>query len=367
MERTKKAASKRTGAQGFQSAAGRIAAQMDDIEDGELPMVKLGDASIAAPFTSRMPSIRGCVDIIRQGRCTLVTTLQMYQILALNCLISAYSLSVLYLDGVKYGDYQMTCIGILMSISFVTISRSKPLRRLSPERPFASIFHPALFVSMIGQFLLHLAGMMWAVAEAKRHLPEDYTPDLMGKFKPNMLNTVVFLVTAIQQVSVFVVNLKGPPFMTGLDDNTPLLYSLMVTFAFTGVCATELSPQLNKFLKLVPFPSAAFRNQVLLVLAGDVGLAFLWDRLCLGLFAPHILKASFRSFRMNVEGVKLARALFWVAVIFYFLSSVDWDEVEAEMERMEEEAAPAEAAGAPAGDAPAAEAEVGADGELNLF
>lgn len=60
-----------------------------------------------------MPSIRSCVDIVRQGRCTLVTSIQMYQILALNCLISAYSLSVLYLDGVKYGDTQMTAMGML--------------------------------------------------------------------------------------------------------------------------------------------------------------------------------------------------------------------------------------------------------------
>jgi cation-transporting ATPase 13A1 len=40
-----------------------------------------------------MPSIRSTVDIIRQGRATLLSTLQMYQILALNCLISSYSLS----------------------------------------------------------------------------------------------------------------------------------------------------------------------------------------------------------------------------------------------------------------------------------
>lgn len=73
------------------------------------------------------------------------------QILALNCLISAYSLSVLYLDGVKYGDRQMTALGMLMSVSFVTISRSKPLDKLSPVRPITSFFHPALFFSILGQ------------------------------------------------------------------------------------------------------------------------------------------------------------------------------------------------------------------------
>lgn len=62
---------------GIEGSAAAMAAQLEDMETSDLPMVKIGDASIAAPFTSKMPSIRSCVDIVRQGRCTLVSSIQM--------------------------------------------------------------------------------------------------------------------------------------------------------------------------------------------------------------------------------------------------------------------------------------------------
>ena len=62
---------------GVEGQAANLTAQLEGLELEDIPMVKLGDASIAAPFTSKMPSIKSCVDIVRQGRCTLVTSMQM--------------------------------------------------------------------------------------------------------------------------------------------------------------------------------------------------------------------------------------------------------------------------------------------------
>jgi manganese-transporting P-type ATPase len=65
---------------GVAGSAASLAGQLDELGNTGLPMIKLGDASIAAPFTSKMPSIRNCVDIVRQGRCTLVSSMQMVSV-----------------------------------------------------------------------------------------------------------------------------------------------------------------------------------------------------------------------------------------------------------------------------------------------
>lgn len=264
----------------------------DVLEEGELPMIKLGDASIAAPFTSKIPSIRSTLDIIRQGRCTLVTTLQMYQILALNCLISSYSLSVLYLDGIKYGDTQMTFLGILMAISFISISYARPLEKLSSVRPLNSIFHPAMFFSLLGQFVIHLTCMMYSLSITKPYLPPDYKPKLDGEFEPNLINTVVFLVSAIQQVSVFAVNYKGRPFMQGIQENKALRFSLSAIAFGAFLCAMEFVPEFNAYIQLVKFPDEEFQYTILFILFINIALCYFLDRLLVRIFAPQLLAAN---------------------------------------------------------------------------
>lgn len=260
-----------------------------------------------------------------------------YQILALNCLISSYSLSVLYLDGVKYGDVQMTAMGVLMSISFMSVSRSKPLDKLSSVRPLTSIFHPSLFISLLGQFSVHLFTMIIAVRAAKEHLPEDYAVDLDGEFKPGIVNSVVFLISSVQQVTVFVVNLQGRPFMNGLTENRPLLWSLVATFILTFMFASESVPSLNKYFQLVSFPDEDFRDYILKILIADVVVSMILDRLMKLIFCPKILFASIEG-TTSKDVLGLGKTIGIILSLMYMIlgNEEQWEEMMREEGRLDE-------------------------------
>lgn len=127
------------------------------------------------------------------------------QILALNCLTSAYMLSALYLKGVKQGDGQMTVLGLAISTLFYCASRSRPLRRLSAARPPARIFGLQACVSVLGQFAANLAALLAVTRLCEGHVSSE-DPSVMpdGPFRPNAFNSAVFLLSSVMQVCVWV-------------------------------------------------------------------------------------------------------------------------------------------------------------------
>ncbi|KAH8882959.1 hypothetical protein GQ53DRAFT_847280 [Thozetella sp. PMI_491] len=224
-----------------------------EMDDGEPPSLKLGDASVAAPFTSKLRNVVAIPNIIRQGRCTLVATIQMYKILALNCLISAYSLSVLYLEGIKFGDGQITISGMLMSVCFLSISRARTVEGLSKERPQPNIFNFYIVGSILGQFAVHIVTLIYIARFCDRLEPRGEMVDLEAEFKPSLLNSAVYLLQLIQQISTFAVNYQGRPFRESLSENKGMFWGIIGVTGIAFSCSTEFIPELNEQMKLVPF------------------------------------------------------------------------------------------------------------------
>merc|ERR1719356_2327164 len=108
--------------------------------DGGPPIVRLGDASIASPFTYKGASVKCSLQILRCGRATLSTVLMMYKIMGLNSVMSAFAMSVLTLDGVKLGDGQTAAESLFISACFFLVSRSQPAKHLAKQMPTCSVF-----------------------------------------------------------------------------------------------------------------------------------------------------------------------------------------------------------------------------------
>ncbi|KAJ3369644.1 hypothetical protein GGF31_005162 [Allomyces arbusculus] len=260
-----------------------------EMGEDEAPTLKFGDASVAAPFTSKLGSLTSIANVIKQGRCTLVTTLQMYKILALNCLISAYGMSVLFMDGMKWGDWQMTIQGLLMAVCFFCISRGQPLEKLARARPLPSFFNAYAVVSVLLQFAVHGAAMYSVTTYAKSLMDLDETPlepdfEFKKEFSPNLLNAGVYLLITSMQVSTFAVNYVGRPFRESIQENAALYRGLMLVGSVAFIAALEILPPLNEWLQLCEFPPG-FADRLTATMAADFALVYGIERACKAVLA----------------------------------------------------------------------------------
>jgi len=204
----------------------------------------------------------------------------------------------------------------------MAFSFARPLEKMHPVRPIASCFHPALFFSIMGQMVIHLGCMVYIVTLAKEAMGEDKLKEVLEfeknrhkaidnlgeeeledvwwfmkmPFKPNLLNTMVWLVETSQQVSVLFVNYKGQPWMKGILENQALFLSLTLCTGLTWICASGVVPQLNEVLQLEIVPEH-LRGTMIVVLFSSLGGTFFWDRMCHFIWAPEIFDVMVENVR----------------------------------------------------------------------
>ena len=307
----------------------RMEAADDHSAGGRLALtVRPGDASLAAPFTARSGGVAPCVDLVRQGRATLVASEQMFKILGLNCLCMAYVMSVQFLDGVKFGDTQMTVGGLITAGMFLALSRAAPSQTLAPSKPRCTIFTVYFFSSVFLQFAVHLAALWYTLDVAKAYTtvpgaefdtvpattltPTDATdasdaPSLIAHtnassggefvhplespFAPNLVNTVSFLVNTFIQTATVVVNYVGAPHCVTLYENKPLFYAVCVSYAALGIISTQVVPGLNESVELFIMPSD-LANVLCGVMACDLAVCWVIERTLNWAFPPRTSNAA---------------------------------------------------------------------------
>lgn len=111
--------------------------------------------------------------------------------------------------------------------------------------------------------------------------------DLEGEFTPSLLNSAIYLLQLIQQISTFAVNYQGRPFRESIRENKGMYYGLICVAGVAFSCSTEFIPELNEKLRLVKF-SDEFKMIMTVVMALDYVGCFIIEK---------GLKAAFSDYR----------------------------------------------------------------------
>jgi cation-transporting ATPase 13A3/4/5 len=107
------------------------------------------EASIAAPFTSKIQNISCCVTLIKEGKASLTATFQTFKFIELYALIQFYFTFILYFVGVQPTDGQYLYIDLMVTFPLtIFIAGTKPQEKLTADLPTESLFYVPILMSV---------------------------------------------------------------------------------------------------------------------------------------------------------------------------------------------------------------------------
>lgn len=172
------------------------------------------EASVAAPFTSRVFDITCVPEVIREGRAALVTSFSCFKYMSLYSAIQFTSVTFLYASASNLGDFQFLFIDLALILPIaVFMSWGGPYPELSRKRPTADLVSRKVLTPLLGHIVICIiiqTMVFLAVREQPWFIPPTIDPE-----KSNILNsenTALFLTSCYEYIFAGVVLNAGRPF-----------------------------------------------------------------------------------------------------------------------------------------------------------
>ncbi|GJN90098.1 hypothetical protein Rhopal_003097-T1 [Rhodotorula paludigena] len=237
------------------------------------------EASVAAPFTSRQPDIRCFLEVIKEGRASLVTSFSCFKFMALYSLIQFTTVSLLYAIASTLGDFQFLYIDLALILPIaVTMGRTEAFPRIHPKRPTANLLSKKVLTSLFGQILLTSGFQVFTFFWIRSR--DWYTPPVIDPDQLDIVsyeNTSLFLLSSFQYILVAAVFCVGPPYRKPLYTNRWLVAALVALSSFSlYTLFMPSSAFIFQLLEFIPLPHE-FHLELLLLIIANVAASWAFE------------------------------------------------------------------------------------------
>ncbi|XP_046387712.1 polyamine-transporting ATPase 13A3-like [Ischnura elegans] len=209
------------------------------------------EASVAAPFTSKVPNVTCVPAVVREGRCALVTSFAVFKYMALYSMVQFISVLILYSHKTNLGNTQFLYIDLVVTTSLaVSMGRTSPVQgQLVKARPTSTLASAATIIPVLLQTALAACAQYGAILFlSTQKWFQPVVPAVGQEIVICWENTVVFCVSSFQYLILATVYSKGKPHRKPLYTNTWLLFSILIlTFSTTLLTLFPLEPVASFF------------------------------------------------------------------------------------------------------------------------
>ncbi|KAE9550035.1 hypothetical protein FO519_006763 [Halicephalobus sp. NKZ332] len=228
------------------------------------------EASIAAPFTSKIPDIRCVPMVIREGRAALVTSFGIFKYMAGYSLTQFMTIMQLYWLNTNLGDFQFLYIDLgLITLVAVFFGYTPACEKLARTPPPTRLLSVASMLSIVGQLLIIGAFQLFTfvyTAQQPWFIPYAVPVESGDEDKRSMQGTAVFCVSTFQYITLAIIYSKAHPYRKPLYSNISLCVTLLVLSAVSTWIVLSPPGFIITWFEFDPIPY--FADRLLLFMIG---------------------------------------------------------------------------------------------------
>lgn len=194
------------------------------------------DASVAAPFTTKIPDISPIIELIKEGRASLSGTFNIFKYVVVESMVQFISIIILYTIASGLSPWQyFYCDVFLSGPLFLTMTRIKPSQKLSKSLPEGELMSVPVIFSVLTQLATHIIFQL--ICMQILYIQPWYSP-LVPYDNANLKcfeNTTIFLFSCLQYTSSAMALNTNDPFRESIFKNKLYCIFLASTYIITGV------------------------------------------------------------------------------------------------------------------------------------
>ena len=194
------------------------------------------DASIAAGFTSLTPDVSCIFELLREGKCSLTTSIQTFKYMMLYSMIQfiCVTLMLIYITYLSDFQFLVSDLFIIFPLEWF-LAMTHPHDKLTHHYPVSGLLSFPVIVSIIAQTALVFVFQFGGYHILRNHYGFENICDFDDNEDPMACheNTIYFLIAHFQYLTLALAFSVSKPFRQPIYTNWPLMIYLVLIYFYS--------------------------------------------------------------------------------------------------------------------------------------